>query len=183
MPDWVVREFSRPAILFQEQKCFLLSKERLRGHFRWKYSLRAWPQDYRQPPPYTIIYSHAYVCARERDHVQRLATASTSSLLRPFYPVLGFLWSGTKDRLAYLGFPARSITSASVALQFGAFIVLGIFTAYLGYWTLRNLIILAALGLDLIMRYDAVLRDDERQLAFSNGVSGAERTLTAARGT
>ncbi len=119
-----------------------------------------------QSPPYTIVYSHTYVCGRERDHVHRVASDSTSGLLRPFFPVLGFLWSGTKERLAYLGFPARSTTSASLAVQFGAFMVLGIFTGYLGYWSIRNLIILALLALDLIMRYDAVLREDKRQFGL-----------------
>ena len=166
MPDWVVREFSRPAIVFQEQKCFLLAKERVRGPFRWKYSLRAWPQDDHQSPPYTIVYSHAYVCGRERDHSRRVALDSTACLLRPLFPVLGFLWSGTKERLAFLGFPTRSITSASVAIEFFGFMVLGIFTGYLGCFSIRNLILLALLGLDLLMRYDAVLREDKRQFGF-----------------
>jgi hypothetical protein len=89
-----------------------------------------------------------------------------SGLLRPLFPVLGFLWSGTKERLAPLGFPARSVTSASVAVEFWAFMILGLFTGYLGYWSWRNVLVLVILGADLLMRYDAVLGDRPRQFGL-----------------
>ena len=166
MPDWVVREFSRPAIWFQDQKCFLLAREPVRGHFRWKYSLSPWPSDHGHSPSTTITYSTEYVVARERDYHRQLASTSTGNLLRPFSPVLGFLWSGTKDRLALLGLSDRSLTSSSIALEFGVFTVLGIYVGYLGGWSVRSVILLAVLGLDLLMRYDAELRDRERQFGF-----------------
>ena len=38
MSDWVVREFCRPTIWFQDQKFFLLAKERVKGPCSWRYS-------------------------------------------------------------------------------------------------------------------------------------------------
>ena len=166
MPDWVVREFCRPAIWFQDHKFFLLAKERVSGRFRWKYSLGVAPVDDRQFPPYSIVYSEEYVASRQQAYRRAVASNSFSALLRPLFPVLGFCWSGTKDHLERFGFPARSITSASVAVEFGAFMVLGIFTGYLGYWSGQNLLALVILAADLLMRYDAVLSDHPRQFGF-----------------
>ena len=81
----------------------------------------------------------------------------------PAYPFLGFLWSGLKEHLGSLGFNARSITSTSVMVELGAVLMLGIYVGYLGGWSIRNVLLLLTLFVDVVFRYDAVLREKIRQ--------------------
>jgi hypothetical protein len=167
MPDWSVREFSQPVIWFQEQKFFLCGKESIAGPRRWRYVLSLWPEHERQPPPYAIFYCEEYVAQREQACRLAFAFASGRCLLLPFYPLLGFLWSGLKDRLVPCGFGPRSMTSLSLGIQFGAFVIFGTSIGYLGFWSVRNVLLLVALGLDLLMRYDFLLRDHPREFGFA----------------
>jgi len=167
MPDWSVREFSQPVIWFQEQKFFLRTKESIAGSHRWRYGLSPWPEPERQSPPYAIFYSEEYVAGREQACRSARAFGTGRCLLLPLYPLLGFLWSGLKDRLVPCGFGPRSMTSLSLGIQLGAFVVFGILIGYLGFWSIRNVLLLVALGLDLVMRYDFLLRDHPREFGFA----------------
>jgi hypothetical protein len=163
MSDWVVREFCRPDIWFQEQRFYLCARQSVRGPFRWKYTLCPWQVEDLEAVPYSIHYSDLYVQERERQYKSELATGSARHLLLPAYPFLGFLWSGLKDHLESLGFNARSITSTSVMIELGAVLMLGIYIGYLGGWSIINVLMLLTLTADVVFRYDAVLRDKMRQ--------------------
>jgi hypothetical protein len=163
MPDWVVREFCRPDIWFQEQRFYLCARQSMPGPFRWKYTLCPWQVEDLEPVPYSIRYSELYVQERERQFQSELAASSAHQFLLPVYPFLGFLWSGLKEHLESLGFNARSITSTSVMIEFGAVLVLGIYIGYLGGWSIINVLMLLTLTVDVVFRYDAVLRDKMRQ--------------------
>lgn len=168
MPEWVVREFCRPAIWFQERKFFLCAREFVAdaSPHRWRYRLQPWPEDDRQSSPYCIDYSEAYVAERERQFRSGIAAESGRQFLLPLYPLLGFLWSDLKDRLAPLGFNARSLTSISVMFEFGLTLLMGVFVGWLGFWSVPNLLLLAILTVDVLMRFDAVLGHDRRQVGF-----------------
>lgn len=166
MPDWVVREFCQPAIWFQDQKFFLCSKESVAAPRRWRYGLRPWPEHEAPSAPYSIFYSAEYVADRERNFRSGLAGSLAYWLLLPLCPALGFLWSGTKERLASIGFVPRSVTVFSITIELGAMLVLGILIGYLGFWSIRNVLAFLILTLDLVMRYDAILRDHPRSPGF-----------------
>jgi hypothetical protein len=51
MPDWVVREFKRPAVRFKGRQFYLRAKAAAERPFRWKYTLRPWPADLLELPP------------------------------------------------------------------------------------------------------------------------------------
>jgi len=163
MPDWVVREFCRPALWFQDRKFYLRSRESVRGSRCWKYALCLWPESDLESAPYSICYTEAYVQERERQFRSEFAAGSGRQLLLPFYPFLGFFWSGLKDNLGALGFNARSTTAISVMIELGVAMLLGIFTGYLGSWSIRNVVVFLILMADVVFRYDAVLRDKMRQ--------------------
>lgn len=163
MSDWTVREFCRPDIWFQDQRFYLCARQSAGRPFRWKYTLCPWPVEDLEAVPYTICYSELYVQERERQFQSELAASSAHQFLLPAYPFLGFFWSGLKDHLESLGFNARSITSTSVMVELGAVLVLGIYIGYLGGWSIINVLMLLTLTVDVVFRYDAVLRDNIRQ--------------------
>lgn len=166
MADWVVREFKRPAIWFKGHKFYLRAKTEAIQPFRWKYTLWPWTPDMLEPPPYEIDYGEDYVRAREAEFRGRLKASSVHWSLLPFYPLLGFLWSGVKDRLVDFGFNPRSITSLSVMLEFGFTLFWGIYVGYLLQGSLTNFFILFVLIADVIFRYDSMLGDKPTQPGF-----------------
>src|SRR4030095_11837169 len=44
-----------------------------------------------------------------------------------FYPLLGMLWSGTKEKLVRFGFVPRTLTGVSIFVSFGLFLLQGVF--------------------------------------------------------
>lgn len=166
MAEWVVREYSRPIIWIRDRRYYLRCREPLAGPFRWRYVLFPWPDEEPCNSASPIFYSDDYVAGRERALGLDRAAWVGHCLLLPFYPLLGFLWSGLKERLATVGFNARSVTSLSLALQLGLVMLLGIFVGYLGFWSVERGLLLALLGLDLVLRYDGVLHGDRRPLGF-----------------
>ena len=166
MDGWCLREFCRPIIWFQEQKLFLRAKESVRGTRRWKYSLDRWPEDDHHPAPFSITYSAEFVAVREAAFHSQQTRTTAGQLLLPLSPLLGFLWSRTKRRLEPLGLNSEEISSLSVALEFGAFMVFGIFIGYLGFWSVETVLLWLGIGLDVMMRYDSQLRQDGRCLGF-----------------
>lgn len=166
MPDWVVREFKRPAIRFKGHKFYLRAKTAAESPFRWKYTLWPWTADDLEVPPYEIDYNDDYVRERESEFKGRVAADSVHWSLMPLYPFLGFLWSGLKDRLQEFGFVPRSVTSLSVMLEFGVTLVWGVYVGYLLGGSLPNYTVLLVLVVDVIMRYDAVLGDRPIQPGF-----------------
>ena len=166
MDRWVVREHRRPAIWFRGYKFYLHSKLHTEKPFAWKYTLWPWPEDDRQAPPYEIDFDEDYVMERERELKSGLAGEGVRWILLLFYPILGFFWSGVKDRLISLGFDPRTMTSVSVMLEFSLMLLLGIYAGWWGGGTPPLYTVLAVLILDVVFRYDAVLREKPRQPGF-----------------
>jgi len=53
------------------------------------------------------------------------------SFLYLFYPFLGLLWSGRKDKLARFGIVSRTVTGISIMLTFGVIMLEGVFAKML----------------------------------------------------
>ena len=166
MPDWVVREFKRPAIWFKGHKFRMRAKVHAERPFRWKYTLWPWPEDDRTTPASLIEYNEDYVLEREKERMGGAAAECVHWALMPFYLVLGLLWSGPKDWLVDFGFNSRSITMASVLLQFSLGIPLAISLGAITGWVPHYFILVAVLLVDAVFRGDAVLRDHPRQPGF-----------------
>jgi hypothetical protein len=166
MPDWVVREFKRPAIRFKGHKFYLRAKSAAEKPFRWKYTLWPWTADMLEMPPYEIDYGEEYVRAREAEFKDGATADSVHWSLMPLYPLLGFLWSGLKEKLVGFGFNPRSLTSMSVMLEFGLMLLQGIYVGWLAHGVIINYVVLLVLVADVIMRYDAVLGDKPLQPGF-----------------
>lgn len=166
MPDWVVREFKRPAIWFKGHKFYLRAKAPAEKPFCWKYTLWPWTADMLEMPPYEISFDENYVRAREAEFKGSAAADSVHWALMPLYPFLGFLWSGLKGKLVDFGFNPRSLTSMSVMLEFSLMLLQGIYVGWLAHGVITNYVVLLVLVADVIMRYDAVLGDKPLQPGF-----------------
>jgi hypothetical protein len=90
--------------------------------------------------------------------------------LLPLYPLLGFCWSGFKERVLWpIGFLPPSITAASTMLTVGFVLVDGILFGFLGggliaqlrlhvpLANLFDLLLLATMSLDCAVRYGQLL--------------------------
>jgi hypothetical protein len=187
MPDWTVREFQRQAIFFQGRKYYLRLAEPAPRPYAARYELAPWPEDLHEQSNRSFAYDEAFVAERDRQALAQGARSLGHACLLPFYPFLGFFWSGFKDRaLAPLGFVPASVTSASVLLEFLLMILQGILFGYLGGGLIAqtlsrcllhpgtyggsgavlDLALLAVLAVDCAVRYSQGLRGDERPDGF-----------------
>ncbi|MBI5386788.1 MAG: hypothetical protein HZA90_19120 [Verrucomicrobia bacterium] len=181
-PDWTIREFSRQAIYFRDGKFYLRLKEAAPKPYAVRYELAPWPADLHEQSKQSFVYDEAAVAARDRGARYAHGQEFVHRFLFLLYPLLGFCWSGTKERvLQPLGFVPVSITAASTALEFGLALLQGILFGYLGGGVfaqaqsamalhpatfdppsrLVDLGIFLVLLLDCVMRYSQVLRGDE----------------------
>src|ERR1035437_1711788 len=133
IPDWKVREFHRHAIYFQGRKYFLRNRGKARPPFAFEYKLAPWPDDLHEQSIRSFIYDEESVAARDASAGREQRRHLAWCFLVPFYPFLGFCWSGFKERvLRPIGFLPQSITSASTILTLGVVLVDGIMFGYLG---------------------------------------------------
>lgn len=138
MPDWKVREFARKPVYFREKKYALRSKTEGEKPFAVRYILEPWPADFSEPLRDFLVYDEETVAHRDAAvHRERINDAAHYVLL-PFYPLLGFLWSGTKDKLARLGFEPRSVTSASILVTFLFLMLEFVFATVLVWVSVRS---------------------------------------------
>jgi hypothetical protein len=166
MPDWVVREYKRPAIWFKGHKFYLREKAPAPEPFCWRYALWPWTPDLLESPPYEIEFNEDYVRERDAEFKGRRTADSVHRALLPLYPLPGFLWSGTKEWLMDFEFHPRSITSVSVMLELGFTLFWGIYVSYLMHGSILNFTILLVLVTGVIFRYDSVLGDKPIQPGF-----------------
>ena len=138
MPDWQVREFARIPIYLEDFKYFL--RERLPGQKPHvvRYVLERWPKDCKQPVHRFHSYDQAAVDEREAAIKTSRADDIGRAALLIFYPLLGMLWSGTKEKLARFGFVSRSITGVSIFVTFGLVMLQGVFAKMLIMTSLRT---------------------------------------------
>ena len=177
-----MREFRRMPIFVGESKFFLCQKLPGQGPFAMRYVLERWPADELiDTASSAFSYDEEFVRERDAEHGRNARADQIGRLLLFVYPLLGFLWSGTKKKLIPFGLVPRSITAASLfaglcllILQ-GTFIRLrlGFLTILFGQMQRLELGLLAAdyalLGLmlvDLVLRFDQHLKDKEHPWGF-----------------
>ena len=187
MPDWEVREFRRLPIFLGDFKFFL--RQRTLGHspFAMRYLLERWPDDaHFDSAPVSFTYDEQFVLERDTEHARRQRLDKLGAALMALYPVLGFLWSGTKQKLIPAGFVPRSITSVSVftgvcllVLQ-GTFVRMriGVFTLLFGkihkleFGLLAlDYALFALLLVDIVLRFDQHIKGVENPWGFCEWIT------------
>lgn len=171
IPEWQVREFQRLPIFLGDFKFFLRHKAAGQPPFAMRYTLERWPDNaHFDAAPISFTYDEQFVAERDAEHARLKRYEKLGAGLMCLYPVLGFLWSGTKKKLVPAGFVPRSITGVSIftcvclLLLQGTFIRmrLGLFTLLFGK---IQRIETGLLGLDYLlfafMIVDIVLRFDQ----------------------
>jgi len=171
IPDWQVREFQRMPIFLGDFKFFLRGKLAATAPFAIRYVLERWPEDaHFDAAPISFTYDEQFVLERDAEKARRDKYEKLGRTLMPFYPLLGFLWSGTKNRLIPAGFIPRSVTGVSIftcvclMLLQGTFIRmrLGLFKFLFGNVnTLEFGLLVADYALLGLMLLDAVIRFDQ----------------------
>jgi len=172
MLDWQVREFQRTPIFLGDFKFFLRQKIQAKPPFALRYLLERWPDDAQfDAAAFSYVYDEQFVAERDAEHARNLKYERLGRILICFYPLLGFLWSGTKKKLVPAGFIPRSINGASIfvcvclMLLQGTFLRmrLGLFTMIFGKLGGIDLGLLAAdYTLLFLMLLDTVLRFDQQ---------------------
>jgi hypothetical protein len=113
--DWPIREFSRPVIYVRGQRLYLAAKRKAEPPYAMCYELWPWPENVHDRSPHTITYDEGYVAERDADFKTETGHARLRMILVPIYPLLGFLWAGSKERvLVPCGFQLRRATYASI---------------------------------------------------------------------
>ena len=138
MADWKVREYARIPIYFRDQKYFLRQKTAAQRPYAQRYVLEPWPADNQEMARSTLVYDEDTVAQREAEikggRIDDLARAA----LLLVYPLLGMLWSGTKEKLVRFGFVPRSITGVSIFASFALALLQGAFAKLLIMSSLRS---------------------------------------------
>ncbi len=163
--DLPIREFCRVPVYFQGRKYYVRSQqagERPRGVV---YELWAWPPGLREASTRQVFYDQAYVIERDKVAATGRRHERFHFVLLPLYPLLGLCWSRFKNQvLGAWGFEPGAITKASIFLTFNAFMVDGIFVAWLGIGLvgvpLWDWAILLLLGADTALRFGQSLKLD-----------------------
>ena len=182
MPDWQVREYQRMPIFLGESKFFLRQKIQAKKPFALRYVLERWPEEASfDAAAFSFTYDEDYVRQRDTAHEEEKRADKIGMAMLWLYPVLGFLWAGTKKKLMPLGFISRSITGVSIFTGLCGMILqgtflrmrLGLLTLLLGWMNLPELLLLALdyalLGLllvDSVLRFDQHLKGAEHPWGF-----------------
>lgn len=193
MTDWQVREFCRIPIHFRGAKFYVRRKARGEPPFAFCYELAPWPADLFQESKLAIYYDEAYVAQRDAETKTEEVDQLGRVVLLMLYPLLGFLWSGFKDRkLERFGFKPASITAASLYLAFGlllgeiiffGFLEQGFLEIALGLPTsLLDYFLLLALPVDSVVRCSQVLQGIEAPDGFLEWLFRGLRRLTGLAG-
>ncbi len=131
MPDWQVRGFNRFPIYFQDEKYFLRQKAAAQTPYRVRYVLEPWPTEATTSGGGWFAYDEEAVAQRDAAIKDGRFEDVVRSVLYLFYPLLGLLWSGTKDKLARFGIVSRTVTGVSIMLTFGVILLDGVFAKML----------------------------------------------------
>ena len=118
MPDWQVREFKPTPIYFEDKKYLLFASNRAEKPFARRYILRPWPAEHLDAAKNFLTYDAESIAERDGAHREGVKSEGVRIALTPFYPFLGFLWSGVQRRLERIGFVSRSLTSISIYATF-----------------------------------------------------------------
>jgi hypothetical protein len=138
MTDWQIREFCRIPIYFRERKYFLAQKSAAQKPFAVCYVLEPWPEDNHEISRATFDYNEEVVSEREAAVRGGHFEAVVRAVLLLCFPLLGILWSKTKDKLARFGIISRTVTGLSIMLIFGLVLLDGIFAKMLMMSSLKT---------------------------------------------
>ena len=127
MPDWEVRSSKAPAIYFEDRKYLLTEKRPAHPPFAIRYVLQPWPEGKVANDKIFHTYDEEAVAQRDSSRRGDKLDEMVWVLLLPFYPFLGFLWSGAQQRLVRFGYLPRSITGISIFTTFGLMLAQGVF--------------------------------------------------------
>src|SRR5258708_1059595 len=94
--DWPVREFCRMPIYFEGRKYFVRNSGEAAPPYARRYELWPWPSDQPEQTLGMVTYDESYVATRDATARSRRADDRWHLFLLPFYPFLGFFWSGFK---------------------------------------------------------------------------------------
>ena len=126
MPEWTIGG-ARPApIYFEEKRYLLVAKDPVKGRYAWRYVLHPWPDGKQSNPNLFFHYDADAVAEREGNRRGDAADSILGTMLLPFYPFLGSLWSGMQERLVRFGFIPRSLTGISIFINFCLFFAQGV---------------------------------------------------------
>ena len=118
LPDWEVREDNYVPVYLREKKYYLVEKRKAEEPYAVRYLLHPWPEYIATNATGFLSFDTEMVLARDvhrrSDHIDDLGHA----FLMPFYPLLGFLWSGMQHRLVRFGFVPHVITGFSIFVAF-----------------------------------------------------------------
>lgn len=138
MSEWQVREFGRIPIYFRDKKYFLRQKAAAQKPYKIRYILEPWPAEATGTTQAWLNYDEQTVAERDSAARGEKAGEVAGAFLILVYPLLGFLWSGTKDRLSRIGFVPRSITGISIMVGFGVLLLDGVFAKMLLMGSMRS---------------------------------------------
>jgi len=187
MQDWQVREFQRMPIFVGEFKFFL--RQRIQGHppYAMRYVLQRWPEDaYFDAAPLSFTYDEKFVTERDAEHAHYERLDKLAKTLLCLYPLLGFLWAGSKRKLIPAGFVPRSITGVSIftgvclLLLQGTFVRmnLGLFTFLFGKFgklefglLMADYALFGLLLVDIVLRFDQHLKHVENPWGFGEWIT------------
>jgi hypothetical protein len=178
MPDWTVREFSIVPIFFRDHKFYLKRKLDGPAPYACRYELAPWFPQLGAESSLSIVYDEDYVADRDRYFRTDRRNDHLHSALFGIYPLLGFCWSGFKERvLSRIGFEPVNITEASIVIGSGFFLAELIFVFYVHSGFLAvvfgqrllsclDLALLLVMPVDCVVRYGHVIRGDSYPAGF-----------------
>ncbi len=186
-PDWQVREFARIPVHFEGQRYFLSARFDGAPPWRVRYVLDPWPANLGPGNGRFLVYDADAVAERDMEVRDRRANEAVHLSLLLVAPLMGFLWSGTKQRLARFGFIPRTVTGLSLLLTFGLLLLQGalgtifmmaggmsgqealggLVRAFFGdEWAWIDPLLLVALAVDCLLRYGQHLNHTEEPWGF-----------------
>jgi hypothetical protein len=117
-------------IFFQEKKYFLRRKAPADKPYLIRYVLEPWPADAQSGGACFTCDADAVA---ERDAAIKSGRFEdvARAFLYLFYPFLGLLWSGTKDKLSRFGIVPRTVTGVSIMVTLGVILLDGVFAKML----------------------------------------------------
>src|SRR5579872_4855079 len=138
MPDWKVREFNPLAVYFRGGKYVLRVRTAAEHPYAKRYILEPWTADSGEVARNFVTYDEEAVAEREGAVRSGRVDALVRAVLILFYPLLGLLWSNTKEKLNRFGFISRSLTGASIMMTFLLLLMEGVFAQILISASLRS---------------------------------------------
>jgi len=177
MGEWKVREIRKTVIYINDEAWCLVAKQ-FSAKEEVRYILDPWPDIASEIPGRIIRYDEEYVSARDNAVKKMRLEARIGPFLYLMSPLIGFLPSRIKAKIeANFGVSARSATLASIIVELllcfiwvGAFLQIfaNLIMLIPGSAKLLLALIVSVLivFIDLVMRYNSYLREDQSPLGM-----------------